>query len=147
MRILAVCCSLILALPPPWCCGLCPLLRCSSNAARHHNCCEHTAVQQELPAPCGCCCGGEEATAEKGREGTTPQRSQPLDPPAKCCCHPQPVTVPPQPLPLLTTDGDVATLATNLDFQPGRLRSGSLVVSAPSRTDPPLHVLHCLWLC
>jgi hypothetical protein len=115
----------LLALPPGWCCHL-----------------PHAAAAPPAKAASSCCTrhGPRAPSVPPGRGGDVPEKV--------CCCPadaglpPAPETpAPPPDLPALTLL-DAADLTPSLSLEDGWPPAfWSHVVS------PPLHVLHCLWLC
>lgn len=118
---LALLCGLILALPPGWCAAFC-----------------RAATPPEQAGHCSSCC-----PAERHEPTPAPCRQAP---PLKCCCADIDRTTPPSPekLPL---DLSFAVPLTSLDLE-GRSAAGALLEqTGPRAAAPPLHLLHCVWLC
>lgn len=121
LQLVAAAGSLVLALPPGWCCP----------PVRH-------VRPESAPVPSTCC------------HGRVPDRPADPEPPqapvkAECCCQ-QEATVPEQPVqppePAVLAEphmsGDPALVA-------GHVRADMVGVVAPP--GPPLHVLQCVWRC
>lgn len=128
MRSLALACSLLVALPPGWCC------------IRPSGCCNRASAQagKSIPEPCAGCCAGKHAPID------SPQ-PEPAKAPARCCCEHN-YTPPPAPD---DTDADLAVfaglpaaLADLADDQV--VGDDSLILHVHS---PPLRLLLCVWRC
>ena len=121
LHLVAFASSVVLALPPGWCCGVVRHER-TPPAPVQTGCCHHTAKGQpsepeQPPAPptVGCCCQ---------RDATVPEKSvQPTDAPALV-------------LPL------AVELTADLGGQSPCQAAG--VLTPPG---PRLHVLQCVWRC
>jgi hypothetical protein len=129
LRLSALACGLLLALPPGWCCLLLP---CPVRAAAPAQT-EATADE----AQCPCC------------RHTVPQPQPPSDAaPPRCpqptCCAAAPDAVKPS-APLADTALPAALPAA--DLSPCPAPTGPAAAVAPSPASTPLHVLHCVWLC
>jgi hypothetical protein len=122
-RILVHLCSILLATPIGWCCWL-PVVQAAEKAEE---------------ADCCCCTAKEKPAPAKSREA--PSRAP------TCCCDPQPG---------VSSASDVtgkapapALPAVLVSFSSVAALSSALALAPPSLHDPspPLHILHCLWLC
>lgn len=131
---LALLCSLVLALPPCWCC-----------AAGLGDCCDRTpkpSTPTDAPPHSGCCCCPQESPSDAEAPAQPPT---PTKPAKETCCDHQPVDRPaakPQPpeapAPAVLLVVPLALPALAVDAGP-----------APESVVLPfaLHVLHCVWLC
>jgi hypothetical protein len=135
-RSLAILSGLLLALPQGWCCFF-GVADC---------CAKPQQTQKEESAPPtpkrSCCCCLEQPSGE-------PTDSEPVPPPTKpaksCCCEKQP-TAPPkavQQLPDLDALPSTLPIPLTTDAREESVPAGQVFIG-PS---PPLHVLHCIWLC
>ena len=122
LRILVPIHCWLLVMPLGWCCWLVPSL---------------AVARTETPEPaCCCCCDREENAPAKPKEA-------PDVPP--CCCKPLPMaflTMPDDtdaPLPALPV-----MFESPQDFIADFMWMQAVIHIDPS---PPLHILHCLWLC
>jgi hypothetical protein len=139
---LAAAVALILVLPPGWCC-----------AASGGRCCGHVAVlgaTPDTPAPtcskCKACSGGCCCTKVEGRRPAPPQSpAQPAPARKADCCERQQVAAPKVELP--TLDGFAAALEPPLLLTADLLAERFGVGVSPRCASPPLHLLHCVWLC
>jgi hypothetical protein len=124
VRILALWSAFLLALPQGWCCFLAlPTVRSA-----------------EAPAKVTACCHRSDGVKHEPKA----QAPQPAKPLKACCCQPDTVAGPSAEK--LTMDlGQVAAAAAAADVPiahaPGDLVRGPYLLS------PPLHLLHCVWLC
>ena len=120
-QLVAVATSLVLALPPGWCCI--PVSQGRTPA---------------VPEPARCC----HRTAPSG----LPQPEEPpARPTAECCCQ-RDATVPEQPVQPTGPAALAMPLPTDapaLVARPGRADSAGI----PRPPDPRLHVLQCVWRC
>ena len=137
-RSLALVTSFMLLLPPCWCCYLGAGECCSAEKQQVGN-----TQPAEEESPCPCCAHDSKDPSQKNPS------SKPNNPdkPAKLCCEQTPIdrATSHQPLPDLTvlipghslfeTPPLPAAIAVS-DFAP-------VLVGSP----PPVHVLHCVWLC
>ena len=138
-RVLTLVCGVLLALPPGWCC-----------AAIAGQCCGPTLPS--APATSKCCtgktCAGQtcssgcltELTHE--HSATLPKPNCPCD--ASCCERP-PADLPKVERPAL----DLGTVGVLVPFANAADHPVvAILVNVPPRSAfPPLHVLHCVWLC
>src|SRR5262245_31822275 len=133
-RSLGLLCSLLLVLPPGWCC-----------AAGVAACCgkQQPVEKQEAPQTAkNCCCCPEPSDQKCNRRNSTAKPSKPAK---SCCCESLPS--------LLTEKADqwpdlvampLVILVEELVFDASdRIDSGHVFVDS----SPPLHVLHCVWMC
>jgi len=135
-QLLLLTCSLLLVLPPGWC--------CYTWSARC--CAKQQASGADLPktAATSCCHKEEDSASQPGQPSSVP--AKPSSPtPDSCCCEHQPT---------LPTSNDsswsipVFALATlTPDFAPIDLQPYRTVERAGFQTLPLLHLLHCVWLC
>lgn len=130
--LLVFACSLILMLPPGWCCHVVTLPCC----ARHGE----TTASGSKDNCCSSCCGEETKTST---EHQTPTPKPPTG--RSCCCDPQP-TLRSNTNPSLVDLAVVAPtieVVTTVDWTV----SAQTAVSGGEFTSAPLHLLHCIWLC
>jgi hypothetical protein len=138
IRSLALLCSVLLALPPGWCCmvGSAP-------------CCNQCQPVKNEKVPSthpsshkSCCCSSETTEQNSNCPAPSPKPSTPVKP---CCCEKAPSSLPEGAR--LLPDLFVVPLAVlvELPFSNGidRAAAGPALVD----TSPALHVLHCVWLC
>ena len=123
LRLLAVLCCINLALPPGWCCIVCPVRVEPPAVTKHAGCCDL----------CGCNDREKPATPEP-------------TPPARCCCYELDWL---KPLPPVSTEVDTAQVVfLPLDdafrAAPRLCLRPDLAIPVPS---PPHRILHCVWLC
>jgi hypothetical protein len=118
VRFLTLICSLILVLPPGWCC-LVPVR--SAEGATARRCCGCPHCRRPDPAP----------------------KPAPVKP-HECPCFDRQFTPPtgPQTLP-----AGAAMMAPLPPFEPAPAESLRLDRAAVHLADPPLHLTHCTWLC
>jgi hypothetical protein len=121
-RILVHLCSVLLATPIGWCCWL-PVV--------------HAADEKAEVAKCCCCVPKEKPVKPQG--APEPSRS--------CCCDPLLVASSTSEL-----TGKEATPALPAVLVPSASITAislAIALNPPSLHDPspPLHLLHCLWLC
>jgi hypothetical protein len=144
-RVLTLTCCVLLTLPPGWCCEVaagqccgptlpptttapaveyCTSKACSGTTCAHGCCSKEPASQHETPAP-------------------TPQKpSRPCD--TTCCEHP-PIAAPKVERPVIDL-GAIGIQDVYSVTAPGR--AITIPVDEPPRSAfPPLHILHCVWLC
>jgi hypothetical protein len=120
-QLVAVATSLLLALPPGWCCT--PIRQDRTPAS---------------PEPARCC---HQTAADR-----PPQPEQPpARPNAECCCQ-RDATVPEQPV---QPTGPAALVLPLLADAPTLLAGPGHgdTVGIPRPPDPRLHVLQCVWRC
>jgi hypothetical protein len=125
VRGLVFCTAVLLALPQGWCCFL-PL---------------PTPCREEAPAEVAACCHGPDGVRHEPM-APTPEPAKPLK---ACCCQPDALAGPNVEKPQLDLGlvASVSAPAPGLAFAntPGRIDDGFHLLS------PPLHLLHCVWLC
>lgn len=117
-----VCCWLVV-MPVGWCCWLIP---------------PTIDAEAESPPQTCCCCPVSD-------ESPAPSKDLPQAPP--CCCDPVPaayLTLPDDEV--VPTPSLVFTFVVNLDLLFHSVTEHLLTV-AIDPSPPPLHVLHCIWLC
>jgi hypothetical protein len=125
-RVLALVCTLLLALPPGWCC----ILQSTALAVRGK---ERLAAR---PACCGHC---------KGHAPT--KSSDPVRlPPGSCPCTDRALTVPSAPRVVACESAVVTPLALPEPVVSGATAGDGGACSLPVFSLPP-RVLNCLWLC
>ncbi len=134
-RSLALLSSLLLALPPGWCCSV-GLAACGEKPP--------LAEKQENAPPShkGCCCCPEALQTEPAESAPAPKPNKPV---TSCCCEKQPTALP-----------DTGWHLPDWDVSPPAIPVArlSVVRGVPGPTgrvfvasSPPLYVLHCVWLC
>src|SRR5437588_9238821 len=125
VRSLVFCNALLLALPQAWCCFV-PL---------------PTACPDEAPVEVAECCPCSDSVKQKPA-APTPEPAKPLK---ACCCQPDTLAGPnAEKFHLdLGVVAPVSATAPDLPLPnaPGQIDHGFHLLS------PPLHVLHCVWLC
>ena len=132
LRLLAFMSSLLLALPPGWCCYV-----------GQGDCCKRQAQSENAtPSHRGGCCGPEQSAPEPTDPSPAPKPSKPGK--AWCCERPPTAkpdserhapdlnALPTTPLADLTTFGSCDAVSTS---------------HWPTTSSSRLHVLHCVWLC
>ncbi len=134
-RVVTVALCLVAALPPGWCCYV--------GAA---GCCGRvsTGAAETVPAPCDGCCGScccpAEGPASRPNE---PPRRLPL---RTCRCCLEQVMKQPDRVPRLAAPQAAVVLPAIAP--PGPDLADSLPpADRPVTFSPPLHLLHCVWLC
>jgi hypothetical protein len=129
-RILVHLCSLLVLMPFGWCCWL-PVLRAQESSK------EKAA---ENPAPC-CCCVPKPAPAPEQPKEESPQTPS-------CCCEPQPAALLSAPV-KAPTIFDALAIVASVVGAPITLPFLTIPAEIPGHhaNSPPLHLLHCLWLC
>ena len=130
LRSLAFACSLLLALPPGWCCLWLP------GPARA------AAAPTEAPAePCCPCCNHPVPPTES--EAPAPA------PPQRCPCADRETTTPEavKPPALLAGDHLGTPIPCADDLAPSAAPGGLVPASSLAPSSAPLNVLHCGWLC
>lgn len=142
-RVLSLACGLLLALPPGWCCGLTGGACCGSPPFQNP---EAGCRDEGCARPAcggGCCCAEPPAPISTlPADAPKPHPDRPCD---TVCCERAPAAVPKveQPLPDLGPAGVEVPLVLVPDRDTGTVRA-----DAPPRSAfPPLHLLHCVWLC
>lgn len=144
-RVLALACGVLLALPPGWCCK-----------ATAGECCGHPLPSTPATAPAGCCatkaCSGHTCADDCCRKEPAQDRSAPVPKPQQpdrpcdtACCDRPPTDAPKVERPVIDLGPVGVQDAFTAPADPGAVVA---LVSAPPRSAfPPLHVLHCVWLC
>jgi hypothetical protein len=143
-RVLAFVCGVVLALPPGWCCK-----------ATAGGCCGPALPSPPAPAPAGCCtskscaseacarscCPKEPADERPAPAPTHPKPNRPCD---TACCEQAPTIAPKVEPPVdLGPVGVQTTFTETADPE-----AVAVLVGVPPRAAfPPLHILHCVWLC
>jgi hypothetical protein len=122
--LIAILCSAVLALPPGWCSSL-----------RLHE-------VADSPVAAGSCCAGKTKTLPPSSDS----QESPTEPQVRCCCSRE-ATLPEKAFGLLdlTLGTWPVAVAAVLDIS-GPWETGHEVF-APFPSDPPLNILHCVWLC
>jgi len=125
VRSLVLCNALLLTLSQGWCCFV-PL---------------PTACPDEAPAEVTDCCHRSDGVKQKPA-APTPEPAKPL----KACCRQPDTLAGPNAekfhLDLgLVAPVSITALGLTLPYAPGRIDHGFHPLS------PPLHLLHCVWLC
>ena len=123
LRSLVLGCGLLLALPAGWCC----LFACQG-------------APQDQPAACTCCCGGE--------PGCPPAR-QPRPAPAepgKCPCADRDSTAPAGPK-IIGGGLSLPAPPAPAHVVPCRVATAGVADVDHPPLGPPVHLLHCVWLC
>jgi hypothetical protein len=130
LRPLALCCGMLLLLPPGWCCLLAQLARpCAAaglSAKPKRACCGHCGGKRDnLPAPA--------SDHVPGRDG-------------KCPCGERLATAPAVP----ESAGSGLALPAPVAVAPSDTTAPAAVTceTPAEHSDPPhYHVLNCVWLC
>jgi len=125
LRLLAILCCANLALPPGWCSIVFRPRAEPPAPVEHHGCCDLCARQD--------------------REKPPPPAPKPV-PPARCCCYELDWLKPPPPVSVQADCAPVIFIPTDgaVRAEPSLLFNPDQAICGPS---PPLHVLHCVWLC
>jgi hypothetical protein len=126
-HILVLSATLLLALPPGWCCFMPRQTQASTRPEGSHDCCHGSPVSPHHP--------------------TAPDRDEaPVAPATSCCCvtdatspaDPQTPAADPSSVPLAVPVGDVSLSPASHPF----IRDVQ-----PHAPSPPPRILHCVWLC
>jgi hypothetical protein len=120
-QLVAIAGSLILAIPPGWCCGSLPVVPADFTPVRS-TCCHHTT---------------------KNRPN---QSKPPVAPPTiKCCCQ-RDATAPEKSIPKAEAAALVVALLVNMpgDLDAQACWATESILHLPG---PRLHVLQCVWRC
>jgi hypothetical protein len=132
-QVLAFTCSVLVALPPGWCCFI-----------ETSPCCQtQTPPKKEQPAdPPPCCCCHHQAGAE---EHVSDVPAQPSAPQKLCCCEPTPSALPR----IEKFSADLTAVLLPLPVEAPTVFSVSVPTGPGSllSSSPPLHVLQCVWRC
>lgn len=143
-RVLAFVCVVVLALPSGWCCqatagGCCGPALPSAPAPASAGCCTSEACASKTCARS--CCSKETADERPAPAPTQPKPNRPCD---TACCEQAPTIAPKVELPVdLEPVGIRTTFTETVDPE-----AEVVSVGVPPRSAfPPLHVLHCVWLC
>jgi hypothetical protein len=123
LRSLVLCCGLVVALPPGWCCAIESLLKPKTTRATQS---------------CGCC----PKCRNKTSEPSTPMPAAP----ERCPCLDRDLTAPDSPLkPDLTAAHSIATVVPVLAFDSTQC---TVAMDRPVYILPvSSHIMNCLWLC
>jgi hypothetical protein len=133
LRILVLASALPLTLPSGWCCMLALSLGAGRNAP--------PAGQRPTPARCAGCCCTVPTTAAPGEPAPRPVPPRP----GSCPCVERDATAPAD---FKAPAFDLCVTAP-LAFAPAPAAPdvAAAVQPCPPPQLPPLHVLHCVWLC
>lgn len=148
-RVLALACGVLLALPPGWCCGAtagecCGPLPLSAPAPVKSPACPGKACSSKACSSKGC--SGSCGPTVPVRSSATPTQPQKPDRPCDTACCERPQAAAPKVEHHVIDLGTVGVLVAFTD--PFGTGAESVVVSVPPRSAfPPLHILHCVWLC
>ena len=146
-RILTLICSLVLLLPPGWCCTLGAGPCCPIQAASGHADAQNSFRNKPVSSQAGkcCCCTPTEAGLSPESTPEKERSRRPAAPIRAECCE---LTSTPVPVgkPIV-----FHAWAASIDSIPMHDCDISAVLHRqPAQIDPlasPLHVLHCVWLC
>lgn len=141
LNLLSLACGVLLGLPPGWCC-----------VASGGQCCgREPLLVTDTPTPTnrsGCTvCAGRCVCPPRAKQPPAPAKApeQQQSPCQYACCESAPAAAPKVDSSLF----DLGTAALEAPFTLVPVApADSVRVSVPPRSSfPPLHVLHCVWLC
>jgi hypothetical protein len=140
-QILVLAISLLLVLPPNWCCYL-GVGECCGTGKQ--SCCTPPRTEEVPANPEGlCCCCPEDPSEAAQKVPSKPAKSN--EPGKSICCERLPIDRPANDkLPDLTASvlGYALVETTTFPSQFADKLLEDIVVSSPSS-----HILHCVWLC
>lgn len=134
-QLLIALCGILLVLPPGWCCHL-QVSPCRPTAGVA----THEVQQAAIPLSECCCCSTPDST-----EGNSKAPTDKPAPVKKSCCESTPVIMPEKER---VKEQDFLSIPVSLIMGNDWIVVHKLPCGTPVFDwSPPLHLLHCVWLC